>query len=408
MMQNLKEITQELSSFNIDIDTLYQEAEAILAKLISCNTISSNSNMNIMEYIQNYLKEYDIPSTLIHDGMEEKANIVIRVGPDVPGGLILSGHSDVVPVEGQDWHTDPFELTDKDDGKLYGRGTCDMKGFLATTLAMVPYWAQMDLKKPFYLLFSYDEETGCYGIQKAIPELLNHTNQPRAVLIGEPTDMRAVVTHKGIKEYVMTFKGIEAHSSLTHRAVNAVSYAARAVNFLDELQKEIIAEKDGQDEQFDPPYTTINVGIVKGGTAVNIVPNICELHWHFRFIPGFDPDRIMKPFNEFLSKLEAEMKAKNDKCSIEAEELVVMPAFKLSEGPEAEEFIGQMLQLSESNQTLAVAYGTEAGFIQALDLPIVICGPGSIEQAHKPNEFVSKDQLKKSLIFLARLSNHMI
>lgn len=407
-MQDLKTLSTTLLPNQINLDDLYQEAEAILGKLIACNTISSESNMNIIDYIQGFLSEFDIPSRLIRDDVEDKANIVIQIGPDVSGGLILSGHSDVVPVEGQEWHTDAFEMTDKADGKLYGRGTCDMKGFLATTLAMAPYWSKMDLKKPFYLLFSYDEETGCEGIQKALPELLSHTNNPRAILIGEPTDMKAVVTHKGIRAFETEFTGIEAHSSIVHRAVNAISYAARAVTFLETLQAEIMAETEGQDDRFDPPFTTINVGIIDGGTATNIVPNKCTMTWHFRHTPEFDVDRIIVPFNEFISKLEEEMKAKHVDCSIVNRKKAHMPAFKLSKGQDAEEFIGEMLQLSESNEALAVSYGTEAGYLQVLDLPIVICGPGSIDQAHKPNEFVEKDQIKKSLAFLVNLTQSML
>ena len=236
---------------------------------------------------------------------------------------------------------------------------------------------------------------------------MNHMNDPGAIIIGEPTSMRVVVTHKGIYSFETVFNGIEAHSSLTHRAVNALSYAAKTIAWLDDYQEKLIADIDHHNKRFEPHYTTINAGILEGGTATNIVPNKALLKWHFRYIPGFDAEAMKADYEAFLKRLEAEMKARDKNCSIENIQSANMPAFNMSTGPEAEDFIGKILRLAEENETLAVSYGTEAGHLQKLDLPIVICGPGAIDQAHKPDEFVEIFQLKRCTQFLEKLAQSL-
>lgn len=375
-------------------------SQEILSKLISFNTISSNSNMALIDYVSEYLSEFGIKAKVIHDKVEKKANLLAVIGPkDVPG-IMLSGHTDVVPVIGQNWDTDPFVMTEKDD-KLYGRGTCDMKGFIACVLAKVPDFVNADLKEPIHLAFSYDEETGCTGVHSLVDVVNDMAVKPRACIVGEPTEMKVVNSHKGIRHILTKVYGLENHSS-TDRGVNAVSYASEIVVFLDSLQEEMRGRKPDI-EGFDPPYATVHVGRMAGGHVQNITPNYCEVEWDYRPIPGTDEDEIFNRYQEFIETvIIPKMRKKSDKYGdVKTDYLAKVPCLFPETGSDAETLVKH---LAEQNSTHVVSYGTEAGiFHQKGGVPAVVCGPGSILQAHKANEFVALSELAACDKFLDRL-----
>ena len=278
----------------------------ILSKLISFKTISESTNKELAKYISEYLSTYDI-KTQLFEGNTGQFNLYAKIGPDVDGGIILSGHTDVVPTEGQKWVTNPFELVKKKN-KLFGRGSCDMKGFIAVVLALIPKLKIKKLKKPLHLIFSYDEEVGCVGIQKLIPFLKKIKPKPAFCIVGEPTKMKLVNMHKGKKNFLVSFKGIESHSSLIENGVNAIDYCGELIIFLKNLQKRFIKTKNHK--KFDPPYPTINIGKINGGLAVNIIPKNCELEFEIRDTPNLNTKTIIDEIRIFLKKTEQEMKKK--------------------------------------------------------------------------------------------------
>jgi acetylornithine deacetylase len=374
---------------------------ALLEQLVAFDSISHRSNLPLLTFIEAELARAGIASQRIASPCGQKANLLARIGPQAPGGLVLSGHTDVVPVEGQPWDTDPFHLTEK-DGLLYGRGTCDMKGFLACCLALAPQWAQSARQKPIYLAFSYDEEIGCLGVPSMARELA--AQQPAFALIGEPTLMQVVTAHKGVLSFETMVYGLEAHSSQPQLGVNAVHYGARLVQFLVELGAEI-RHSGLRDERFTPPYSTLHVGVMQGGTARNIIPRECYIHWEIRPLPGEDHAGIISRIEAFCHALEAEMQATFAEASIISTPMsrmlgVTLPAHATAQAASVKRAAG-------TNRELAVSFGTEAGVFNACGIPSIICGPGSIEQAHKPNEFIDKHQLELCLAFLAQLvDNH--
>ena len=299
----------------------------ILSKLISFKTISELSNKKLAQYISDYLAKYNI-KTQLFEGNPGQFNLYAKIGPDVDGGIILSGHTDVVPTEGQNWLTNPFELVKKKN-KLFGRGSCDMKGFIAVVLATIPKLKISKLKKPLHLIFSYDEEIGCVGIQKLIPFLKKIKPKPSFCIVGEPTEMKLVNMHKGKKNFLVSFKGIESHSSLIENGVNAIDYCAGFINFLKDLQKILIKTKSHK--KFDPPYPTINIGKIQGGLAVNIIPENCELEFEIRDTPNLNTEKIINKIKVFLKKTEKEMKEKNKKCSVNFKILNNFPPLETNE-----------------------------------------------------------------------------
>ncbi|MCC3862402.1 acetylornithine deacetylase [Pseudemcibacter aquimaris] len=372
----------------------------ILSKLISFNTVSSESNMELIEYVRDYLAEYGIEAQIIHDKVEKKANLLAVIGPKDVAGIMLSGHTDVVPVIGQDWQTDPFEMIGMDD-KYYGRGTCDMKGFIACVLAKVPDFAAAELKEPIHLAFSYDEETGCTGVHSLVDVVNEMAVKPRACIVGEPTEMKVVNSHKGIRHLLTKVYGLENHSS-TDRGVNAVSYAAEIVVFLDKLQEEMRG-REPEIEGFDPPYATIHVGRMTGGHVQNITPNYCEIEWDYRPIPGTDEDEIFNRYQEYIDTvILPKICEKSDEYGdVKTDYLAKVPCLFPETGSDAETLVKH---LAEQNSTHVVSYGTEAGiFHQKGGVPAVVCGPGSILQAHKANEFVAISELEACDKFLDRL-----
>ncbi len=374
----------------------------ILADLVSFDTTSRNSNLALLEYVGVWLGQHGHTFKLIHDETGTKANLFATIGPEIDGGIVLSGHTDVVPVDDQDWTSDPFTLTEKGT-RLFGRGTCDMKGFIAIVLAHIPIWSQLTLKTPLHLAFSYDEEVGCLGVGSMIEHIKAHIPKPRAVIVGEPTDMKVINAHKSIRSFTTTVTGLEAHSSQQQIGVSAIIYASRLISFLDQLHIEM-KEAGDPSGRFTPPWSTIQIGTVAGGTAVNIIPHHCRLQWEYRSLPTQDNDVIIDKFNAFAEELKAEMKSVSPLCDIVTTPRSNAPGLAVEEGCPAEELV---LALARQNHTEAVSYATEAGLFQQAEIPTVVCGPGNIEQAHKPDEFIEISQIEACEAFMKRLTDHV-
>ncbi len=372
----------------------------ILARLVGFDTTSRESNLPLIEYVEAYLASHDIPHFRVDYEAERKTNLYATIGPDVAGGIVLSGHTDVVPVDGQNWSSDPFALMER-DGKLYGRGTCDMKGFIAVALALVPKFKAMNLKTPIHLALSCDEEVGCKGVRPLVAHLRDHVKKPRAVFVGEPTEMKVVNGHKSAVTFSTEVKGHAAHSSLTHQGVNAIMAAAEMVSEMSRLREELIAIGDPSG-RFDPPYSTIHVGVISGGTAKNIIPSHCDFQWETRLLPGADREFVPKRMEAAARRLEPAMKAVDHSTGISTTKTNEVPGLAPEQGSEAERMA---LHAVGANATHAVSYCTEAGLFQAIGIPAVICGPGNIEQAHKPDEYVSIAQLELCEKFLLRLAS---
>ncbi len=375
--------------------------QAILSKLIAFDTTSCNSNMALMKYVQGYLSEHGVTSDLVHDPELPKANLFATIGPHTDGGIMLSGHTDTVPVTGQHWTKEPFALTADADGRLYGRGTTDMKGFLACVLAAVPDMAAADLQTPIHLAFSYDEEIGCVGVRHLIERMKTHPHKPAGCIIGEPTSMEVVTAHKGKIALEVTVKGKECHSGMAPAGVNAVNYAARLVNWLEHLAIE--KERHGPfQECFSPPFTTVHTGVINGGTALNIVPNSCSLRFEIRNIADEDPQQLLRRFDNYVAQLRDEMQAKDPNCDIQTR---VMSSYPGLQTPENTDLVSLIRRLAHSTDAhVKINFGTEGGlFSNVLNITTLVCGPGSMEQGHKPDEFVHASQLQQCDEFLQRL-----
>lgn len=377
---------------------------AILKQLVAFDTVSRNSNLPLIEFVRDYLDDLGVASRLVPDATGSKANLFATIGPDDRAGVILSGHTDVVPVDGQAWDTDPFTLTAR-NGRLYGRGSCDMKGFDAVILALVPEMLKAKLRRPIHLALSYDEEVGCQGVRTLIDALEQDGLRPWACFVGEPTSMGVVIGHKGKQNLRVTVTGRECHSSLAPNGVNAVEYAARLCTFISDLGRELQAQ-GARDELYDIPHTTAHVGVSHGGSVVNIVPNRAELVFEIRHLPADDIDALVGRVRRFATEaLEPAMKAVAPDAGIAFEEIATLPA--LSTPPE-HEIVTLAKRLSRSNGHAKVAFGTEGGIFQSrLGVPTVVCGPGNIEQAHKPNEYIEESELVACEGFVRRLIEHL-
>jgi acetylornithine deacetylase len=369
----------------------------MLARLVAFDTTSRGSNLALVRFVADYLAEHGIAATLTHDDAGAKANLFATIGGG-EGGVVLSGHTDVVPVDGQDWTTDPFTLTEK-DGRLYGRGTTDMKGFLATALALVPEMTRARPKAPIHLALSYDEEVGCLGVPRLIEAALASGVRPRAVIVGEPTEMKVVDGHKGIFLYETVVTGREAHSSIAHRGVSAIFYAAELVAFLHRLAREMRGRAKPE-TGFDPPYTTVHVGTIQGGTANNIIPRRCAFLWEYRLLPGEPEGEVIERFEAFAGTLVPEMKAVSAEAGILTRRLIVLPPLNPDPGSAAETLA---LAIAGSNRTFKAPYGTEAGLFQRAGMATIVCGPGAVGQAHQPDEFVARSEIDACEAFLRRL-----
>jgi acetylornithine deacetylase len=373
--------------------------EELLAHLVAFDTTSRNSNLELIAFVRDYLSAYGVDSVTVPNEEGDKASLFATIGPSGMGGVCLSGHSDVVPVDGQPWTTDPFTLTPKDD-RLYGRGSCDMKGFLATCLAMLPEMTAARLSTPIHLLVSYDEEVGCNGVVPAVRKLGVDLPLPRACIVGEPTSMRVVDAHKSGVAYVTTVIGREAHSSMPQLGANAIFAAAELVGELDRYRAELIEAGDPSG-RFDPPNTTLQVTVIEGGTAGNIVPRRCAIRWNLRGLPGFDENALLDRFERFGREVVLpKLRASAPEAEITTDFIYKVPPLAPETGSEAETLA---LRLAGQNRTYTVAYGTEGGHFQAQGVPTIICGPGSIDQAHKPDEFIEVAQLRACERFLKGL-----
>jgi acetylornithine deacetylase len=374
-------------------------AKGLLARLIAFDTTSAKSNIPLIDFVEAYLAEHGIPSQRVPSPDRQKASLFATIGPAGVGGLGLSGHTDVVPVTGQTWDCDPFVLTER-DGKLYGRGSCDMKGFLACVLAMVPHFQRRQLRLPIHIVFSYDEEVGCTGVRPMIAELGKTLPRPQMVFVGEPTEMGVVNAHKGPVRWRVEVTGRAAHSSMPQYGVNAISYAGALLGELARMEGELRAGP--HDHRFDPPWTSLQVTQIAGGTASNIVPAPCWFGWEIRGLPEFDPmtlDARLKAFAAEHCLPEMRRVAAEADITISVTNRVAAFAADGASG-----IVPLTLQLAERNATFCVSYCTEAGLFQQGGAPAIVCGPGNIAQAHTANEYIHVSELDKCLAFLGRLA----
>ncbi len=372
----------------------------LIKKLVACDTTSRNSNLALIRFVEDYLKGLGIESRLVFDETGKKANLLATIGPENRPGLLVSGHTDVVPVDGQHWTTDPFAVVEK-DGRLYGRGTCDMKSFVAAALALAPDFQRADLTAPIHFSFSYDEEVGCIGVRRLISELERLRLRPTACVVGEPTSMKVVRAHKGKISYRCRVHGFECHSSLAPHGVNAVEFAAEVITHIRRLERRFAAEGPF-DGDFDVAHTTAHTGVIQGGTALNIVPKECWFDFEFRYLPGQDPYALVDEVRRFAeTELLPEMRRVRPDVGFSWEELSGFPGLTTDEDAE----IAQMAKSATGDNAAAgkVAFGTEAGLFNAAGIPTIVCGPGDIAQAHKPDEFVSLEQVAMCEAFLRRL-----
>jgi acetylornithine deacetylase len=377
------------------------EVQELLAKLVAFDTTSNKSNLELIACIKSYLDGYGVASKLIPSADGAKASLFASIGPS-GGGIGLSGHSDCVPVEGQTWSSDPFQLQLR-DGKLYGRGSCDMKGFLASVLASVPLFVSRELKEAVHIIVSYDEEVGCTGVRPLIARLGSDLPRPRVVIVGEFTNMAVIEAHKRIDAYRTVVTGREAHSSQPQHSVNAISLAAELIKEIDRLGA-VLASR-AVDDRFDPPFSTLQVGTIKGGTATNVVPNTCEFQWQVRSLPDAEPDFAQKQLKAYSEQtLLPRMQCVAPTASIETQHRGSVPAFLAKPGSEA---VTLALALTGASGTNTVPYGTEAGLFEESGCPTVICGPGDIEQAHTADEFVATAQLDACMAFLTKLAEKL-
>ena len=373
----------------------------MLGRLVGFDTTSRNSNLALIHFIRDHLAELGVESTLVPNAEGTKANLFASVGPEVEGGVVLSGHTDVVPVDGQAWTTDPWQLAEKDDGNLYGRGTCDMKGFVAACLAHVPAFQKAHLKVPMHLAFSYDEEIGCLGARSLAERLVGSVPRPQAVIVGEPTMMSVVNAQNAGGGLVATFTGVEAHSSMTHLGVSAIHFAGDFIHWLNELQEELATRRRG-DIDTVPGHTTINVGIITGGTAANILARECTLNWGYRTLPDGDAWEVQRRAEKYIAELLLpKMRSKHPDANITLRRRSFVPGLLPQDNEEAAELA---LKWTGGNRTYAVPYGTEAGIFRGHGIPTVICGPGDISQAHQPNEFVARAQMDACDAFLDKMT----
>jgi len=376
---------------------------ALLARLIAFDTTSRRSNLELIEWVRGYLADLGVESRLVHSEDGAKANLYATLGPVDRGGIVLSGHTDVVPTEGQDWDTDPYAAT-RADGRIYGRGSADMKGFLAVCLALAPEMLEAGLATPLHFALSYDEEVGCIGVRRLLGEMATWEVRPTGCVIGEPTGMRVIRAHKGKHSVRAHVRGLSCHSGLAHRGVNAVEAAAEVIARLKAMARDF-RDQGPYDEEFDPPYTTVHTGTCHGGTALNIVPDQCVFEFEFRHLPVQDPEALLGEVQEFArERVLPEMRQVCGEAGIEWERLTTFPGL---DTPEDAGIVRLAKTLAQSNESGKVSFGTEGGLFDRAGIPAVVCGPGSIEQAHKPNEFVDLAQIARCEAFVRRLIEHL-
>ncbi|MDY7525449.1 acetylornithine deacetylase [Sphingomonas sp. 10B4] len=380
-------------------DDLQTAALAHLEALIGFDTTSRDSNLRLIEYVEAYLGDLGVESRRVANADGSKANLYATIGPAVPGGVVLSGHTDVVPVDGQAWTSDPFTLTPRGE-RLYGRGTCDMKGFLALALAAVPAFARGKTARPLHLAFSYDEEVGCLGAPSMIRALVAELPAPIAVIVGEPTDMEVVSGHKGISTWRVTVTGHEAHSSLTHLGVSANMVAIGLMARLRILAESFERHPDPE-SLYHPPHATLTIGLMQGGTAVNILARECGFTFDLRTPPGQDPDTIIAPFLAACAEEDQALKARFTDAGVVVARRSRTPSFAPEPGGAAETLARRLA--GDNGPARVVPYAAEAGQFQGAGFSTIICGPGSIEQAHQADEYLEIAQFERGAAFMRRL-----
>ena len=380
-------------------DDHLQSTVELLARLVGYPTVSADSNLSMIADLANRLEMAGARVDLFHDATGTKANLFATIGPDRDGGIVLSGHTDVVPVTDQDWTTDPFVMRE-DDGQLFGRGTCDMKGFIAAATTMAPTFAALPLRRPVHFAFTYDEEVGCLGARELVPQLQARGIAPAMALIGEPTEMRVIEGHKGCCEYTVRFQGLEGHGSAPALGVNAAEYAVSYVSRLLSLRPELTARAPA-DSRFDPPETTINLGAINGGVAHNVIAGKAEVEWEMRPVQNSDATFVKDHMNRYVRDiLLPRMHAVWPDSRIETEVIGEVAGLIPMEENAARDLVSHLVGANDSH---VVPFGTEAGLFQEMGMSVVVCGPGSIAQAHKPDEFVSISQMTACIEMLERL-----
>ena len=365
-------------------------SQEILARLVAFDTTSTKSNLELIDFARNLLDDHGIDSQLVHNDEQTCANLYATIGPDDRGGIMLSGHTDVVPTAGQDWHSDPYRMKTGDD-RLYGRGCCDMKGFIACTLSALPRLTAEPLRTPVHLAFSYDEEIGCVGAKRLTAAMSGFEVKPRLGLIGEPTDMKLVLGHKGKVSYRVTVSGLSCHSAYIDQGVNAVEYAAELIAFIRSMNDR--ASELLRDPSYSVPHTTFHVGSINGGTALNIVPRQCSFEFEIRNLPQQDLESLAHEIRHYAKDtLLPDMQSRYPESRIDFEEISSYPGLHTDPAAGVIAYARVINPLAEIGDN--VSFGTEAGLFDGIGVECLVCGPGSIEQAHKPDEFVSREQLQ--------------
>ena len=380
-------------------------ARDLLDRLVGFPTVSRDTNLPLMDFVEEYLDGYGVKAHRVFNADGDKCNLYAHVGPEVEGGVVLSGHTDVVPIDGQDWDTDPFTVVEK-DGKLFGRGTTDMKGFDALALAAVPLALERGIKRPLQLALSYDEEVGCIGAPFMIDEMKTTLPRASAVIVGEPTGMQTVTGHKGTTGLDVTVHGFEVHSSLLHTGVSAIMVAAQLVEWCrQQTAANMARDPDPVAAIFEPPFTSLHVGMMNGGTAHNITAKTCRFTVDIREVPTESPAEWVEKFTAHARQIEAEACKIRPEARIEIRQYSASPGLRPEDDPVAEPLIRQ---LTGDNGTHVVSYGTEAGQFQERGYSTAICGPGDIAMAHQPNEYITVDQFQKGEAFMHRLIDHLV
>jgi acetylornithine deacetylase len=378
------------------------DARAMVERLIAFNTVSRDSNLGLIEWARDFLAKLGARTRLTHDASGKKANLFATLGDSERPGLILSGHTDVVPVDGQNWDTDPFKAVER-DGKLYARGSADMKGFIGVALTQAPKFVEAlnagRLDAPLHYALSYDEEVGCIGVRGLIRDLEENGIRPAGCVVGEPTSMQPIIAHKGMNRFRCTVRGREAHSSYVTYGVNAIEYAARLVVYIRQIADRL-AEFEKRDCGFTVPYTTLSTGLIRGGIASNVIPKQCEFQFDMRTLPNASADALYQEIRAQAETLSREMRAIDPQSGIDLEWVSHTIGLASSE---SDAIVRWAMRLARSDQTGKVSYGTEAGLFQQMGVPTVILGPGDIAEAHRPNEFVALDQLAKCEAFVSRI-----
>ena len=384
------------------VNQLSADSRSMIERLIAFQTVSRDSNLGLIEWVRDYLRTMGAKTRLTHDATGKKANLFATLGESNKPGLILSGHSDVVPVDGQNWDTDPFVATER-DGKLFARGSADMKGFIGVVLAQAPRFVaalnENRLDAPLHYALSYDEEVGCLGVRSLIRDLEENSIRPAGCVVGEPTSMQPIVAHKGTHRFRCAVHGREAHSSYVTHGVNAIEYAARLVVYIRQIADRL-AQIETRDYGFTVPYSTLSTGLIQGGIAANVIPKECIFQFDMRTLPNASADALYQEIRAYAQSLAREMQQTDANSGIDLKWMSQTAGLAASE---TDAIVQWAMQLSNNHRVGKVSYGTEAGLFQKMGVPSVICGPGDIAQAHTPNEFVTLEQLAQCEAFVNRI-----